>query len=343
MHMRAAKIYGPGDVRIVDEDMPVPQQNEILVQILYAGICGSDIHYFFDGASGVFNLREPLTPGHEVAGVVAIDPTGRYAVGTPVTINPARFGSPVLELADRPHLWPGGSYLGSASTTPHTQGGMAEYRVFEADMVRALPPTMSARTGALAEPLAVALHALSIFGSVRDQKILVVGCGPIGLCVIGACVVKGAASVECVDLYETAVQRGSALGATQGYNVRDSAVPSAEYDVVFECSGTGSAIGTAFEAVRRAGVIVQVGNLPAHAIEAAIGGIVSKEISYRGSFRINGEFDEALDMLLRYPVFANVVTHEVALEAIAEGFEIARDSARSGKVLVSLDNSATYD
>jgi L-idonate 5-dehydrogenase len=334
--VKAFKIYGPADGRLVEEDTPAPRPHEVLVRVQYAGICGSDIHYYFEGRAGVFALKEPLTPGHELSGIVADDPSGRYATGTPVTINPARFGSSVPGLAGRPHLWPGGSYLGSASTRPHTQGGMAEYRVVDSDMVRPLPAGMAVRTGALAEPLAVALHALKTAGGVRGKRILVVGCGPIGLCVIGACVANGAAQVDCVDLHETARDRGLAVGARRGYRADEATTLSNAYDVVFECSGVGAAIGTAFAAVRPAGDIVQVGNLPAGDIQAAIGAIVSKEVTYRGSFRINDEFDDAIGLLAREPAFQSIITHELDAGSIDAAFDLARDSARSGKVLVSL-------
>lgn len=341
--MKAFKIYGPADGRVVEEDTPIPRLHEVLVRVQYVGICGSDIHYYFDGSAGVFTLQEPLTPGHEISGIVADDPSGRYPTGTPVTINPARFGSPTPGLAGRPHLWPEGSYLGSASTSPHTQGGMAEYRIVDADMVRPLPAGLAVRTAALAEPLAVALHALTTSGGVRGKNVLVVGCGPIGLCVIGACVAEGAAQVDCVDLHGSARDRGLVMGARRGHPADDAAAVSNAYDVVFECSGVGPAIGTAFAAVRPAGVIVQVGNLPTGDIHAAIGPIVSKEVTYRGSFRINDEFDDAIDLLAREPAFQNIITHELDAAGIEAAFDLARDSARSGKVLVSLwlDDPAT--
>ena len=58
----------------------------------YAGICGSDLHYYADGAAGIFTIREPLIPGHEVSGVVDLDPSGTYEVGTPVTVHPGHLG-----------------------------------------------------------------------------------------------------------------------------------------------------------------------------------------------------------------------------------------------------------
>ena len=78
------------------------------------------------------------------------------APGTPVTIHPATFGTPEPGIEDRPHLWPNGAYLGSASTWPHTQGGMSEFLVVGKHMLRTLPATLPLRRAALAEPLAVA-------------------------------------------------------------------------------------------------------------------------------------------------------------------------------------------
>lgn len=90
------------------------------VRIAWGGICGSDLHYYHDGANGAFVVREPLTPGHELSGTVDLDPSGELKPGAPVTFHPATFGDCQPGLEGQPHLWPNGDYLGSASTTPLT-------------------------------------------------------------------------------------------------------------------------------------------------------------------------------------------------------------------------------
>ena len=128
---------------ITDEEVPEPQAGQVRIKVAFVGVCGSDLHYYFEGANGAFVVREPLIPGHELSGTVDADPSGELQPGTRVAIHPARFGTRLSEISDRPHLWPRGSYLGSASTNPHTQGAMTEYMIVERSMIRVLPASIS--------------------------------------------------------------------------------------------------------------------------------------------------------------------------------------------------------
>jgi L-idonate 5-dehydrogenase len=128
--MRAVRIHAKQDMRTEDVPSPEPDAGQVRLRVGYVGICGSDLHYYSDGAAGVFTIREPLIPGHEVSGVIDLDPTGAFEAGTPVTVHPATWGTAQPGLTDEQrHLWPGGGYLGSASTWPHTAGGLADQLV----------------------------------------------------------------------------------------------------------------------------------------------------------------------------------------------------------------------
>jgi L-idonate 5-dehydrogenase len=215
--VKALKIYGARQMTTEELPLPEPGEGEVRVRMQYGGICGSDLHYYFEGRNGEFEVVEPFTPGHEVSGVVDLDPSGRMAPGTSVTIAPATYGIPEPGIEDRRHLWPGGSYLGSASTRPHTQGGMQEYLVVRDFMVRPIPEGLDTATAALAEPLAVALHAIRMAGGVAGREVLVTGCGPIGLCVAAACVARGAARVDATDALPGPLERARALGVARTY------------------------------------------------------------------------------------------------------------------------------
>ncbi len=92
--MKALKILGPEELVVEDLPLPEPADDEVRVRMQYGGICGSDLHYYFLGRNGAFEVTEPFTPGHEMSGVVDLDPSGTWAPGTPVTIAPATFGTP---------------------------------------------------------------------------------------------------------------------------------------------------------------------------------------------------------------------------------------------------------
>src|SRR4051794_3957367 len=91
--MRAIVIHGKLDLRTDELPVPEPGGGDVLLRMAYGGICGSDLHYYNEGANGEFVVREPLVPGHEVSGTVELDPSGELAPGTPVTVHPATFGT----------------------------------------------------------------------------------------------------------------------------------------------------------------------------------------------------------------------------------------------------------
>lgn len=314
---------------------PEPAPDEVRIRVDYVGICGSDLHYYYEGANGAFVVREPLTPGHELSGRIDHDPTGEWPVGTPVTVHPARFGHVRPGIEDDPHLWPGGSYLGSASTWPHTQGAAAELLVVDRGMVRVLPASLPVRRAVLAEPLAVAMHALGKAGPVEGRSVLVTGSGPIGLMAVAAAVAAGA-RVTATDVLPGPLARARALGAADTVDVRSGSLEDGVYDVVLECSGVPQSISAALRAVRAAGTVVQVGMLPDDVRPINLAPFVSKEVRYLGTFRFRDEIDAAIALLDATPALDAAITHEYALTAAEQAFATAKDSESSGKVLLAL-------
>lgn len=318
-----------------DVAVPEPGADEVRIRVDYVGICGSDLHYYFHGANGAFVVREPLIPGHELSGRIDHDPAGRWTPGTPVTVHPARFGSPRPGIEGDPHLWPGGSYLGSASTWPHTQGAAAQYLVVDRGMVRVLPDDVPVRRAALAEPLAVALHALGKAGPVDGARLLVTGSGPIGLMAVAAAAAAGA-RVTATDVLPGPLARARELGAGETVDVGTDEVESGAYDVVLECSGVPQSISTALRAVRAGGTVVQVGMLPDAERSVNLAPFIAKEVRYLGSFRFSDEIDAAIRLLADRPAIEAAITHEFPLEEAVAAFAVAKDSDVSGKVLFAL-------
>lgn len=334
--MKALTIHGKMQITEDEIATPAPGEGEIRLRMAYAGICGSDIHYFFNGANGEYIIKEPLIPGHEVSGTVELDPSGDLAPGTPVTVHPATFGEPEPGIEDRRHLWSGGSYLGSASTWPHTQGGMSEYLVVQKEMVRVLPEGLSLQQAALAEPLAVVLHAIHISGGVKGKRVLVSGSGPIGLLGAAAALAMGAKQVTSTDVLTGPLKRAQQLGVHKTIQVGLEEIPAMAYDIVLECSGVPAAVSSALVAARRAGIVVQVGMLPNEAKPINLSPFISKEVEYRGSFRFDDEIGDAITLLAKDPNIQKVITHVVEASKVTQAFDVARDSENSGKVIVSL-------
>jgi L-idonate 5-dehydrogenase len=334
--VRAIVINGKLDLAIQEVPTVEPGPGDVRLRMTYAGICGSDLHYYHEGANGAFALREPLVPGHELAGLVDLDPSGELAPGTPVTVHPATFGTPETDLELRPHLWQGGRYLGSAASWPHTQGGMSEYLTVTRGMVRELPAQLPLSRAALAEPLAVALHAINVADGVAGKRVLVSGAGPIGLLAAGACLALGAAEVVAVDVIEEPLRRARELGVHDVLRLGVDPLPDAEFDVVLECSGVPAAVTTSVSLARAAGIVVLVGMPPDEPRAVNLAPVVTREIQVRGAFRFHDEIDLAVELLVEHPDLERVVTHVLPADRAEEAFALAKDSSASGKVLVSL-------
>ncbi len=332
--MRAAFITAKEQLEVRQVPTPQPGPGEVRIRVEYLGICGSDLHYYFDGANGPNTIREPLIPGHEMSGRVDLDPAGEWEAGTPVTVHPARFGEPDEAFMDSPHLWPGGSYLGSAASLPHAQGALVEFLVVDRAMVRPLPQSLPTRRAVLAEPLGVALHAVNRAGSVAGKSVLVAGAGPIGVLVVAAARAGGAASVAATDLLPGPLERAQRAGADTCYNVSTDEVPPG-FDVIFECTGVAASVSSALALARPAGTVVLVGMMPADPRPVALAPLGTRELTVVGSLRFNDEIDEAIRFLERHPEAEETITHEVEAKdaaSIVSALHLARDSQASGKV-----------
>ncbi|GAB3268610.1 L-idonate 5-dehydrogenase [Arthrobacter pigmenti] len=346
--MKAVVVHGKDDLRIEDIAEPVCGPGEVLVELAWGGICGSDIAYWKHGASGTAVLSDPLVLGHEVSGHIAAVGTqaaGALAalaadVGTPVTLHPATLVgdhhvSP--ELAGRTNLWPEVRYFGSAAFQPHEQGAFSRFRAVRPEQLRVVPDGVSMKAASLAEPFGVALHAVSRAGEVAGRTVLINGCGPIGALAVAAAKAAGAERIIAADLSDDALDIARRMGADETVNPGQGDTLPADVDAAIEASGAPRALGGVIAAVRRGGVLVQVGNLPAGEVSAAIGNIVTREIDYRGSYRFVDEISTALELMAGGVDVSPLMTHEVAIEDAQRGFELAADrSTGSSKVMIRL-------
>jgi L-idonate 5-dehydrogenase len=188
--MRAAVLYAPKDLRIEDvADAPLGPR-EVEVRIEAGGICGSDLHYYFDGGFGTVRLKEPMILGHEIAGLVACVGAEVASIkpGQRVAVNPSRpCGACRYCQEGKQNHCLDMRFYGSAMRFPHVQGGFREVLVCDDTQAVPVPATMSAAKAAFAEPFAVCLHAVNRAGPLLGKRVLVTGAGPIGaLTVIAA-------------------------------------------------------------------------------------------------------------------------------------------------------------
>lgn len=331
--MLGCVIHGQGDLRVEELASPSPGPGQVLVAVRYGGVCGSDLHYWRHGGVGDFRLKEPMVLGHEVVGTVV---AGALA-GTAVAVHPATPCGVCPECRDgRRNVCRDTRYLGSAARMPHVQGGFAAEIVVPDEQVRPLPEGLELRRAALAEPLAVALHAVRRAGPVAGRHVLVTGAGPIGCLVVAAAKAAGAAQVTVTDLLPTALGHARTVGANTVVRADDPADPGwpAEVDVAVEASGVAAGLDTCLRLVRRGGVVVQLGMLPPGQSPFAGNLVVSREIELRGAFRFDTEFDDALALLATEDAFDGLVSAVVPLREAESAFALAADRGRSCKVLL---------
>lgn len=336
----AVVAHAAGDLRIEQIDLAAPAADEARIAIAYGGICGSDLHYWSHGAAGESILKAPMILGHEIVGTVlqaAADGTGP-AAGTKVAVHPAtpgETGEPYP--SERPNLSPGCTYLGSAARYPHTEGAFAHEVNLPGRMLRELPEGLSLRDAALAEPAAVAWHAVSRSGEVAGKKTLVIGAGPIGALAIAVLKRAGASEIVAVDMHEKPLEIATQLGATSTLRADDlEAISQVRADVVIEASGNYRGLASAVRGAVRGGRVVMVGLLPTGEQPALISLAITRELELVGSFRFNDEIDEVLAALADGSLqISAAVTHEFPVADGLEAFETAKDSSSSGKVLLN--------
>lgn len=327
-----------GVLRIEEVPEPRPADNEAVVSVAFGGICGSDLHYWQHGAAGESILRAPMVLGHELSGTVlvsAADGSGP-AAGTAVTVHPATPGRPDFRYPQNKPNLSGGTYLGSAARFPHTDGGFARRIALPTRMLRDLPTGFSLADAALAEPAAVAWHAVSRADRLSDKRVLVIGSGPIGALIVAAARREGAREIIAVDLHEQPLEIAARVGATRTLRATDAeAIARVDADVVFESSGNPRGLASAVSAATRGGQVVMVGLIPAGEQPALLATAITRELRLVGSFRFNDEIDEVITALADQSLAVSpVVTHIFPVTDAVHAFEVAADPRRSGKVLL---------
>jgi (R,R)-butanediol dehydrogenase/meso-butanediol dehydrogenase/diacetyl reductase len=323
------------------EDVPVPQlgPDDVLVEVSHCGICGTDIHLFHEGWG-----RPGTIEGHEYSGrVAALGPavTG-WAIGDAVVGGPSpRCGTCEYCLGGRPSLCTGRETPGLSSEP--WQGAFARYTKLPAAQVLRVPDGVPVRAAALAEPLAVALHAITRAEPAPGDRVLVTGAGPIGTLVLCALRAKGIDDVAVSEPAPVRRSLASRLGAATVVTPDD--LPSFRnpgdvrpdgFHVVFEASGVPQAQAQALEQVRRGGTLMLVGAGPGLPKWSA-SRILLNEIWLSGSYVYDeGGFEEALALLASgaIPVDLLVEPDDVSLDGLLDAVHELATGRVAGKVLV---------
>jgi L-idonate 5-dehydrogenase len=345
--MKAAVLHGPRDIRVESRRDPELRSGMVLLRSRCVGICGSDQHYFEHGCCASFVPDRPFVLGHEVAAEVAAvaDDVSKVRVGERVAVNPARnCGRCEYCKSGRINLCGRNIMLGSASTTPPTDGGLAEFVVVREDQCHPLPENVDDGVGAMIEPFAVALHAVKRAGSVAGRRVLVTGAGAIGLMAAITVRAFGAAPAAISDIVPERRAKAEELGidmvldpSSAGFAERAMEISEGGFDFVFEASGAAPALRSAIELSRPGATIVQIGTLGTAEIPLPVNRLMTKELTLMGSMRYGNVFDEAIRLVAAGRVDLRPLINGVfQLDETVKAFEFMADKARSFKVQIQI-------
>jgi L-iditol 2-dehydrogenase len=265
--MKAMMLTG---IRMMEmKDVPDPvikNPDDVLIRMLVTGICGSDVHYYTQGAIGSQKVTFPFTLGHEGAGIVVA--TGhsvkKIKTGDVVAIEPAMpCGKCDQCLSGRSHTCRKLRFLGCPN---QAEGCLAEFIVMPEHNCFPLPGNLGPDHGSISEPLAIGVYAVKKAGDVKGLKIGILGFGPIGMSVLLAAKAKGADSIYVTDKIDERLAIATRVEATcTGNPLKADIVEKIKQkeplglDIVFECCGQQQAIDQAVDIMKPGGKIMVVG------------------------------------------------------------------------------------
>lgn len=251
----------PGEIIFRKVPTPTPGRGQVLVKIVRIGVCGSDIHVYH----GMHPYTKyPVTQGHEVSGQIAELGEGvhEFSIGQKVTIEPQVYCGKCYPCRHgKYNLCEHLKVMGFQTT-----GTASEYFAVDVSKVTLLPEELSYDEGAMIEPLAVAVHAAKRFPCMKGAKVVIEGCGPIGVLLVQSVKAFGADKVMVTDVSDYRLALAKRLGADYAFNTAKTdfgadlqeAFGPDKADVIYDCAGNDTTINAAIENARKGSMIILV-------------------------------------------------------------------------------------
>ncbi len=336
--MRAAVYQGAFDIRPQEVPLPVLQEGEVLIKVGYAGICGSDLTIYL----GIHRrAKAPLIMGHEFSGTVVEvkGESGGFSVGDRVVVEP------MLACGECPSCKEGFYYLCDrfGLIGVDVDGAFAEYVRAPVGRVYHLPDAVSLESGALIEPVAVAVHAVRRSRLELGARAVVLGAGPIGLLVAQVARVVASVPVEMMEVSDFRLERARELGfdPVDGKNADVKAeilrrTDGRGADVLFDAAGVASTVQQHPLLVRKRGQVVMVA-MPKEPMAVDFVSSNLKELETVGCMVYNAQdYRAAISLVAQGKIDVKpLISHVLPLERAKEGLELAKQAKTAVKVLVS--------
>ncbi len=350
--MKAAVYHGQRDVRI--ETLPNPgdpDRGEVLLEVTRAAICGTDASEYAHGPLMIPLRRRHTGSGHQGPLILGHEFTGRViAVGPGV--DSLRVGQRVVPGAG---MWCGrcdwcraGRFNLCAryyTLGLQAHGGLAEFARVPAQMCRLVPDECSDDAAALAQPLAVALHAVRRSGAEGGQTLVLLGVGGIGAFILAAAIAQSLGPVIAVDVDDDRLATAKTLGAAHLVNaavgdplsaIRDLTAGEGAH-VVIEASGAPSAPATALAAVRRGGRVLMVGlQAEPRPIDLYAMTLREVEITTTVAHVCDVDLPEAIRILTTSNLSSIVIDRVISLDTLVDqGLRPLAERVARGKIVVN--------
>lgn len=343
MNNSEAILVTPKQFEIQECAVPKPKENEILMQVAFVGMCGSDIHGFEFGP--FIPPKDPNTKiglGHEVSGVVVEVGANvtKFKVGDKVLIEPGVPDSTCEYCrTGRYNICPGVDFM---ATQPNYKGALTQYMVHPEEWTYHIPEGMTTLEGALVEPAAVGMHAAMLGGAQVGKSIVILGGGTIGLMTLQACLSLGATDVTVVDIIEKRLELALKLGAKRVINGKDT--DTVEYlrspklygdhgvDIVFEAAGSAFTANQAVQLVARGGKIMMVGT---HSKPVPIDFLkINREVTIQTAFRYCNNFPQTIEAIASGKFHVKeMVTNIYEYQDVQKAFTEAIDPVKKAEMV----------
>lgn len=348
--MKAAFWHGIKDIRVKETNVPVAKDGEVLIEVKWCGICGSDLHEYSAGPITIpvgephplTGDKAPLILGHEFAGTVVELGKGatNVKVGDRVAIEPILYCGACEPCKQ-------GLYnlceLRGFHGIVGNGGGFAQYTAIQSRMVHKIPDDMSFEEGATIEPAAVAVQAVKKSQIEIGDTCIVFGAGPIGLIIIQAAKAAGAVSVIAVEVSESRIGKATEAGADHVINPSKEQVMNAIMeitdgkgaDICYEVSGAEPAFIQAINAVKPSGEVMIV-SLWEKPVSINLNQLVLKECKINSSVGYSHIFPDVIALISSGQINTkSLITKKIHLENIVQdGFETLLNDKSHSKILV---------
>ncbi|KAF2256800.1 GroES-like protein [Trematosphaeria pertusa] len=355
--IRASVLHGAKDLRIETRSLFPPGPTDLQIAVRATGLCGSDLHYYRHYRNGDIIVHEPMSLGHESAGIVVDvgSEVKNFKVGDKVALE---VGLP-CEQCDRCkegryNICKGMNFRSSAKAFPHAQGTLQDRINHPAAWCHKLPDDVSLELGALLEPLGVAIQASKRAQLPAGSIVLVFGAGAVGLLVAAMAKISGAGTVIIADIdagrvnfavenkfahrgFIVPLKRGNTIeenleiaketAAEIGKISKVSGGPVGEVDAVFECTGVPSCVQASIYVTRNGGKVLLIGmGTPIQTLPISAAAL--REVDIMGVFRYANTYPTGVEVVSKkgpdYPDFSKLVTHRYkGLESAEEAFDMA--------------------